>query len=95
MLMARIRTEAKHRLSAALAAGVILAAAVAVTAFPGSAVAEDHHGGGDHRGGDHHGGGDHRGGGYYGAPPVVYGAPYYAAPPVVFGAPFGLNINIR
>jgi hypothetical protein len=107
MHMAWIRTESKRRLMAALAAGVILSATVAVMAFPGSAVAENHRGGGggEHRGGggDHRAGGDHRGGGgyrgggggYYAAPPVVYGTPYYAPPPVVFGAPFGLNINIR
>ena len=107
--MALIRAKLKRRLSAALAAGVILSATVAVTAIPGSAVAADHRGGGGgghrggggggHRGGDGYRGGGHRGGGwggggYYGAPPVVYGSPYYAAPPVVFGLP-GLNINIR
>lgn len=92
--MAWIRAESKRRLSAALAAGVILTATVSVTAFSGSAVAENHRDGGDHRGGDRRGG-DWGGRGHYAAPPVVYGSPYYAPPPVVFGAPFGLNINIR
>jgi hypothetical protein len=99
-MMGWINTKSKRRLSAALAAGVILSATFAVTALPGSAVAADHRGGGDHRGGDRRGGGGYRGGGgwgggYYAPPPVVYGSPYYAPPPVVFGVPFGLNINIR
>lgn len=100
--MAEVDAQLKRRLSATLAAGVLLAATFMITSFPRSAVAADHRGGGGggHRGG---GGGGHRGGGwgggYYAAPPVVYGspyyAPYYAPPPVVFGVPFGLNINIR
>jgi hypothetical protein len=99
--MAWINTKSKRRLSAALAAGVILSATFAVAAFPGSAVAAEHRGGGGgHRGGGgwHRGGGGYRGGwggGYYPAPPVVYGSPYYAPPPVVYASPFGLNINIR
>ena len=83
----------KRRLSAALAAGVMLSATFALAAFPRSAVADEHRRGGEHR--DWHRGGEGRDGGYYRAPPVVYGSPYYAAPPVVYGSPFGLNINIR
>jgi len=98
-MMAWFNAKSKRRFSAALVAGVVLSATIAVTAFPGSAVAADHRGGG-RGGGGHRGGGGYRGGGgwgggYYAAPPVVYGSPYYAPPPVVFGAPFGLNINIR
>lgn len=91
--MVCISNKSKRRISAAIAAGVILSATCVVVAFPRSAAAEDHRGGGWHRGGDRHRGGGYRGG-YYAAPPVVYGSPYYA-PPVVYGSPFGLNINIR
>jgi hypothetical protein len=35
---------------------------------------------------------DDRGRAYYGAPPVVYGAPYYAPPPVVYGPGIGINL---
>jgi hypothetical protein len=35
---------------------------------------------------------DSRGRAYYGAPPVVYGAPYYAPPPVVYGPGIGINL---
>ena len=98
--MTSIKAKSKWRLSATLAARVILSATVAVTSFPELAIAADHRDGGEHRGGGDHRGGERRGGGwggggYYAAPPVVYGTPYYAPPPVVFGAPFGLNINIR
>ena len=102
--MLPMNTKSKRRLWAALAAWVILSPTVAVTIYPGSAVAAGHRGGGGGRGGDHRGGdrrgggwggGGWGGGGYYGGPPVVYGSPYYAPPPVVFGVPFGLNINIR
>jgi len=81
----------RSRLSAGLAAGVILTATLALAALPAPASAEnrrDDHGRRDwhHRGG--------WGGGYYAAPPVVYGTPYYA-PPVVYGPGFGINLNIR
>jgi hypothetical protein len=87
------------RRPAALAAGIIFAATVALGAFAGTAQAEDrrdHHDRGEwHQERGHEG---HRGwdGGYYRAPPVVYSAPrYYEPPPVVYGPGFGLNINIR
>lgn len=77
----------KPRRSAAVAAGMIFAAAVAIGSIPGSASAEQR--GRDHR--DNH----HRdwNGRYYAAPPVVYGTPYYYAPPLFYGP--GLNIYIR
>jgi hypothetical protein len=85
-----IRGKIRLGLPAALAAGAIFAAVLAITAFPGSANANDRDRGG-HR--DYHRGGGW-GGGYYRAPPVVYGTPYYA-PPVVYGPGFGINLNIR
>jgi hypothetical protein len=86
-----INMKSRRRASAGFAAGVILAATVALGAFSGTASAADHR---DDWGRRHDW---HRGwsGGYYHAPPVVYGSPYYAPPPVVYGPGFGLNINIR
>lgn len=61
--MAWVNAKAKRRLSVVLAAGVIFSATCAVVAFPESAVAADHRGGGEHRGGNwDHGGNWNRGG---------------------------------
>jgi hypothetical protein len=98
--MAWFNSKAKRLVSSALAAGVILSATCVVVAFPGTALADDHRGRGEHRGGDwNHGrrgfGGGEWNRGYYREPPVVYRSPYYSPPPVVYGSPFGLNIHIR
>ena len=82
-----IITTSKRRFSAAVAAGVILAATLGLGGFAGSASAEER--GREHRDNDHR----DWNGGYYRAPPVVYGAPYYYAPPVIYGP--GLSIHIR
>ena len=69
-------TNSRRRLSAKLAAGLVISALLVLGTSLASASAEerrDDHRGGD-RHGDWHGGG---GGGYYPAPPVVYGTPYY------------------
>jgi len=86
-----IDTTSTRRLSAKLAAGVVISALLALGTFAPSASAEWR---GDHR--EHHS----WNGGYYRAPPVVYGsaygpsyygAPYYA-PPVVYGPGIGINL---
>jgi hypothetical protein len=84
--------------SAKTAAGVAIAALLALGMFAGSAQARwgDRD---DHRGYDHG-----YNGGYYRAPPVVYGGPYggsgYYPPPVVYAPGIGVslpgvNIGIR
>jgi hypothetical protein len=92
-----IDTKSKHRRSTRIAAGLAIAAILAVGTFAASANAEG-------RRGYHHDWNE----GYYRAPPVVYGSPYgrsyygspYYAPPVVYGPGIGislpgLNIGIR
>ena len=96
-----IDTTSKRRLSAKLAAGLAIAAILALGTFAGSASADDNWRG--HRGYNHH-----WNGGYYRAPPVVYGSPYgssyygspYYAPPLIYGPGIGISlpgvgINIR
>jgi hypothetical protein len=88
----------KRRVSARLAAGVVVSALLVLGTFAAPAGADEHHGGDrghhDDRG---HGGGNR---GYYAPPPVVYGTPYYAPPPVVYGPAVGIylpgvNIGIQ
>jgi hypothetical protein len=76
------------RPSPATAVAAVVIAAVAFGGLAGSASANDHDRGRDHRD-DRRGGWN---GGYRAAPPVVYGQPYYA-PPLIYGP--GLSINIR
>jgi hypothetical protein len=83
-----IGTNAKGRLPALLAAGIMFTATIGLGSVTASA--RDDHRDRGHR--EYHRGG--WGGGYYGAPPVVYGTPYYA-PPVVYGPGLGINLNIR
>jgi hypothetical protein len=83
-----ILAKSKRHVSAGLAAGVIVAATVALGTFPGSANAEWRRD--EHRGYHHN-----WNGGYYRSPPVVYGSPSYYPPPVVYGPGIGLNFNIR
>jgi|GEM_PF-1056964 hypothetical protein len=96
---------------ARLAAGLAVAACLALGTFAGSANAqgqnrgqENHdqdknrdqdNRGGDRRDGDR--GNEGWGGNSYNAPPVVYyqTPSYYAPPPVVYGPGFGININIQ
>jgi len=87
-----IVTTSTRRLSAKLAAGLVISALLALGTFAAPANAEWR---GDSR--EHH----NWGGGYYRAPPVVYGssygpsyygAPYYA-PPVVYGPGIGINLG--
>jgi hypothetical protein len=88
-----IRTTSKRRLSAKLAAGLAIAAILAVGTFAGSANAQY----------NHYYNGQYYNGGYYRAPPVVYGSPYYNgyngyygspyyAPPVVYGPGVGISL---
>jgi hypothetical protein len=83
----------RHRQSAKLAAGLAIAAVLALGTFAASASAEERWG--EHR--DHH----DWNGGYYQAPPVVYGSPYgsgyygspyYNPPPVVYGPGIGIGL---
>jgi len=84
-------TTSKRRLSAKLAAGLVISATLPFGTFAGSASAEEH------RGGEYH---HNWNGGYYPAPPVVYGSPYgssyygspYYAPPVVYGPGIGIGL---
>jgi hypothetical protein len=89
-----IDTSSKRRLSAKLAAGLAIAAILAVGTFSGSANARDYRG-------------HYYNGGYYRSPPVVYGSsygngyygngyygsPYYYPPPVVYGPSIGINLG--
>jgi hypothetical protein len=91
-----IDTKSKRRLSAKLAAGLVISAILALGTFAGSASAQWR---GGNRGGYHH-----WNGGYYPAPPVVYGSrygssyygydddPYQYPPPVVYGPGIGINL---
>jgi hypothetical protein len=88
-----IDTSSKCRLSAKLAAGLAIAAILAVGTFAGSANAQYYNG-------------HYYNGGYYRAPPVVYGSPYnngyygsgyygspyYYPPPVVYGPSIGISL---
>jgi hypothetical protein len=86
-----IDTNAKHRLSAKLMAGVAISAILALGAFAAPANADW-----DGR----HGYYNNWNGGYYRSPPVVYGSPYgegyygspYYAPPVVYGPNIGISL---
>jgi hypothetical protein len=94
-----ISTNSKRRMSAKLAAGLVITAALALGAFAAPANADWN----GHRG--HY---NNWNGGYYRAPPVVYGSPYrssyygtpYYSPPLVYGPGVGvslpgINIGIR
>jgi hypothetical protein len=91
-----IDTTSQRGLSARLAAGLAIAAILALGTFAGSASADDNWR--EHRGYNHH-----WNGGYYRAPPVVYGSPYgssyygspYYAPPLIYGPGIGFNFRIR
>ena len=93
-------TPSQRCRSAKLAAGLAIAAILALGTFAGSADARDYRG--------HYGYNHYYNGGYYRAPPVVYGSPYgngyygypYYAPPVIYGPGIGIslpgiNIGIR
>ena len=80
--------KSNRRLTAGLAAGVIMTATFALGAFSTPASAEWRRD--EHREYRHN-----WNGGYYRSPPVVYGSPYYYPPPVVYGPGIGLNFNIR
>jgi hypothetical protein len=94
-----IDTKSKPRLSAKLAAGLVISAMFAggIFAVPANAQPDGH------RRPYYH----NWSGGYYRAPPVVYGSmfgssyygyygtPYYYPPPVVYYPPVGLSIIIR
>jgi len=100
-----INTTSRRRLSARLAAGIAIAAILALGTFTAPANADEWNG--------HHRGYHNWNGGYYNAPPVVYGSPYgssygssyygyspYYAPPLVYGPGVGIslpgiNIGIR
>jgi hypothetical protein len=88
-----IDTTSKRALSAKLAAGVAIAAMLALGTFAGSADARAYH--------------HYYNGGYYRAPPVVYGSPYrggyygspyyggspyYYPPPVIYGPGIGISL---
>ena len=90
-----IDTKSKCRLSAKLAAGLVISAILALGTFAGSASAQGR--GGDRR--DYH----YWDGGYYPAPPVVYGSrygstyygyddPYRYPPPVIYGPSIRLRL---
>jgi hypothetical protein len=94
-----IDTKSKRRLSAKLAAGLVISAMLALGNFAESASAEE--GWGNDRDDHHH----HWNGGYYRAPPVVYGSrygssyygyrddsPYRYPPPVVYSP--GITIRL-
>jgi hypothetical protein len=89
---------------ARLAAGLAVAACLALGTFAASANAQnrdqDKNHDQDNRGGDRRDGNrgnEGWGGNSYNAPPVVYyqTPSYYAPPPVVYGPGFGININIQ
>lgn len=98
----KIDTKTKRHLPGTFAAGLAIAALLALGTFVAPASAEEHHGSRPGGHGAHHPGGGHRGGygggnggwsgGYYGAPPVVYGGPYYEPPPVVYGPGIGISL---
>ena len=84
-----IDTKSRGRLSAKLAAGLVISAMLALGTFAGSASAEERRG--EHR--EYHHNHHNWNGGYYRAPPVVYGSPYgssyygspyYYPPPVIY-----------
>jgi len=85
-----IDNKSKRRLSAKLAAGLVISAILALGTFAGCAVES---------GGGYSGYYDNRYGGYYRAPPVVYGSSYgssyygspYYAPPVIYP---GIGISL-
>jgi hypothetical protein len=88
-------TKSKRRLSAKLAAGLVVSAVIALGPFAAPADAGDRNG--------HHRGHKHSwNGGYYRAPPVVYGSsygsssyygtPYNYYPPVVYGPSIGIGL---
>jgi hypothetical protein len=86
-------TKSKVRLSAKLAAGLAISAALV---FGTLAAAPVHAGWGDH---DNHRGNDRHtwNGAHYRAPPVVYGGYYgggygYYPPPVVYGPNIGIGV---
>ena len=74
-----IDTKSKRRLSAKLAAGLVISAMLGLGTFAGSASAQEYRG--EHREYRHN-----WNGGYYRAPPVVYGSPYYGSP--YYGSPY-------
>ena len=95
---------------AKLAAGLAIAACLALGTFAVSANAQGPNRGPENRGPDkdhdQDRGRDQRdgnrgnqgwGGNYYNAPPVVYyqTPSYYAPPPVVYGPSFDININLQ
>jgi hypothetical protein len=91
---------------ARLAAGLAVAALLALGTFAASANAQGQNRGQDKDHDQDNRGGDRRdgnrgnegwGGNSYNAPPVVYyqTPSYYAPPPVVYGPGFGININIQ
>lgn len=93
-----IDSEARGRLSAKLAAGLVISAMLALGTFAGSASAEERRG--EQRRSEHREYHHYSNRGYYRAPPVVYGsqygnsyygAPYYP-PPVVYGPGIGINL---
>jgi hypothetical protein len=86
-------STSQRRLPAKFAAGIVIAAVIALGIFAGSADARAYH--------------HYYNGGYYRAPPVVYGSrygssyygsryyggsPYYYAPPVVYGPSIGISL---
>ena len=88
-----IDTSSQRSLSTKLAAGLAIAAILALGTFAGSANARVYH--------------HYYNGGYYRAPPVVYGSPYggayygsqsyygslyYNPPPVVYGPGIGISL---
>jgi hypothetical protein len=94
-----IDTKSKRRLSAKLAAGLVISAMLALGTFAGSASAEERRG--EERRGEHREYHHNWNGGYYRAPPVVYGSrygssyygsPYYYPPPVVYGPSIGIGL---
>jgi hypothetical protein len=92
--MTDINTKPKPHLPAKLAATLAVSALLALGTFvqPTSAAPRHFvHRGYDHRHFAYRGSWN---GGYYGAPPVVYGAPYsyYNPPPVVYGPGIGINL---
>ena len=90
---------------ARLAAGLAIAACLALGTFAASANAQGQNRGQENHDQDNRGrdqrdgnrGNEGWGGNYYNAPPVVYyqTPSYYAPPPVVYGPSFGININLQ
>jgi hypothetical protein len=94
-----IDTKSKRRLSAKLAAGLVISAMLVLGTFAGSASAQERRG--EERRGEHREYHHNWNGGYYRAPPVVYGSPYgssyygspyYYPPPVVYGPGIGIGL---